>query len=317
MIPTPIIVVAAVLLILAIIAGLVLLRSSKEDKAIVARIEEVSLIGRPKSSLATPSITRKVREQKAWTESLAGLFGFSPGRAYQYTLKWPWVILIGLGAGRAAVALGSGLLGPLAWMLMPVIAVMISRSMFKGMVNKRTDKLRAQLPDALGLIVRAVRVGVPVGEALRAVARESVAPTAAEFDRLADQISIGVPMEAALRSMSDRNELPEYGFFAAALGLQAQTGGGLSETLDLLADVTRKRVAMKARGHALSAEARTSSMILGGLPLVSGGSLYLINPDYIGILFWDDSGRMILGGAILSLSMGIFAMRMIIRSSLS
>ena len=317
MIPYPVIVAAAVLLILAIIAGLVLLRSTKEDKATLARIEEVSAIGRPKSAVAALSITRKVREQKPLTESAAGLFGFSPAKKDQYTLKWPWVILIGLAAGRAAVALGSGLLGSLAWVLLPAITIVVSRSLFKGMIDKRTDKLRAQLPDALGLIVRAVRVGVPVGEALRAVSRESPAPTAAEFHRLADQIAIGVPMEAALRTMSERNDLPEYGFFAAALGLQAQTGGGLSETLDLLADVTRKRVAMKARGHALSAEARTSSMILGGLPIVSGGSLYLINPDYIGILFWDDSGRMILGAAILSLSMGIFAMRMIIRMSLS
>ena len=317
MIATPLIVAAAVLMILAIMAGSILLRSTKEDKAVLARIDQVSAIGRPKTMLAIPSITRKVTEQKAWTETAAGLFGFSAARRDQYTLAWPWVILIGAGAGRAAVALGSGMLGNIAWLLLPIATVVVSRAMFKGMIDKRTEKLRTQLPDALGLIVRAVRVGVPVGEALRAVSRESPAPTAAEFGRLADQIAIGTPLESALRTMADRNELPEYGFFAAALGLQSQTGGGLSETLDLLADVTRKRVAMKARGHALSAEARTSSMILGGLPLVSGGALYLINPDYIGILFWDESGRMILGGAILSLGMGIFAMRMIIRASLS
>ena len=116
--------------------------------------------------------------------------------------------------------------------------------------------------------------------------------------------------------MAERNGLPEYGFFAAALGLQAQTGGGLGETLDLLADVTRKRVAMKARGHALSAEARTSSMILGGLPVAAGGLLYALNPEYIGVLFTDDTGRTILGTAILSLSTGMFVMRVIIRKSL-
>jgi tight adherence protein B len=156
-----------------------------------------------------------------------------------------------------------------------------------------------------------------VSEALRGVAKEAPVPTSIEFGRLVDALAIGEPLEKALKEMSERNDLPEYGFFAAALSLQAQTGGGLAETLELLADVARKRVAMQARGFALSSEARTSSMILAGLPFVTGGALYLANPTYIGVLFTDPSGQMILGIAILSLCMGIFTMRMIIRSALT
>ncbi len=318
MIPTAFLLAGAVLIVVCAICTYVLLRTTNEDKALAARIEAVQAMGRPKALLATPSITKKDTKARAgWRDQATGVFGFSLARTDQYTLGWPWVILIALVMGRIAVAMGSGLFGPIAWVLQPVVTIAISRAMFTAMAAKRVSRLRSQFPDALGLIVRAVRVGIPVSEALRAVSRESLPPTSIEFDRLADQIAIGVPMETALREMADRNDLPEYGFFAAALGLQAATGGGLSETLDLLADVTRKRVAMKARGHALSAEARTSSMILGGLPLVSGASLYAINPDYMGILFYEEGGRMVLGMALLSLCTGVFVMRMIIRKSLS
>lgn len=316
--PLPLLLAGAVLLLAIGVAGYILLRTTGEDKLLASRIDAVMAYGRPKAAIALPSITRKdLGGGPGWKESLTGAFGFSMARRDHYTM--PWWIVLGIAAvtARIAVAMGSGMFGSLAWVLMPVVTVAVSRAFFKSMAAKRVDKLRAQLPDALGLIVRAVRVGIPVTEALRAVGRESQPPTAGEFDRLANEIAIGAPLESALRQMAARNDLPEYGFFAAALGLQAQTGGGLAETLELLADVTRKRVAMKARGHALSAEARTSSMILGGLPIVSGTALYFINPDYMGILFFEESGRMVLGGALLSLCTGIFAMRMIIRKSLS
>ncbi len=96
------------------------------------------------------------------------------------------------------------------------------------------------------------------------MAQDSEAPTSVEFGRLYDQVSIGTPLEDALREMAARNKLPEYRFFATALALQSQTGGGLTETLENLADVVRKRVALKARGYALAAEARTSAGRAGG-----------------------------------------------------
>ena len=315
----PVFLVAAPLLFAACaLAGMVLLRTSTLDKEIALRIEAVALTGKPKMVLVLPSITKKDRGARpGWRDTLTGLFGFSLARTNQYTIPWPWVIIIALVIGRLAVLLASGIAGIYAWALMPIVTLMLSRSVFGSMVGKRINKLRGQFPDALGLIVRAVRVGIPVSEALRAVSKESPAPTATEFDRLADQISIGSSLEVALREMAERNSLPEYGFFAAALSLQASTGGGLAETLDLLADVTRKRVSMQARGHALSAEARTSSLILSGLPVAAGLALYAINPGYIGLLLWDETGRMILGCAVLSLSIGTFAMRLIIKKSLT
>ena len=303
---------------LAAMAAWVLLRTGKEDKELAERLAEVSSIGRPKMLAVAPSLTRRdTGSGISLKDSLAGLFGFSFKRTEQYKLGWPWVIILSLIAGRLAVLLASGVFGVFAWVLMPVGTIMVSRSLFKSMEAKRTGQLRSQFPDAIGLIVRAVRVGVPVSSALRAVSRDSLMPTASEFERLADEIAIGKALDVALRDMATRNNLPEYGFFAAALSLQAQTGGGLAETLELLADVTRKRLAMQARGHALSSEARTSSYILGALPVVASAGIYVVDPDYLSVLVTEETGRMILGLAILSLLMGMGSMRMIIRSALS
>ena len=121
------------------------------------------------------------------------------------------------------------------------------------------------------MIVRSVRVGIPVMEAIRAVARETPEPTGPEFARLVDQVSIGVSLDDAVLDMARRCGIPEYRFFATALSLQNQTGGTLSETLENLADVIRKRVALAAKGKALASEARTSAMVLAALPIVTGG----------------------------------------------
>jgi tight adherence protein B len=167
------------------------------------------------------------------------------------------------------------------------------------------------------MIVRSVRVGIPVLGAINAVAREAQAPTSFEFTRLASQVSVGVPLDEAAIEMGTRNDLAEYRFFATAIGLQAQTGGGLSETLENLADLIRKRLALRERGHALSSEARTSALILGALPVVLGGGLWALNPGYISVLFTTRPGQAILGIALFLLASGGLVMRSIIKRSLS
>ncbi|HUB49602.1 MAG TPA: type II secretion system F family protein, partial [Acetobacteraceae bacterium] len=99
--------------------------------------------------------------------------------------------------------------------------------------------------------------------------------------------------------------------------LQNQTGGTLSETLDSLADVIRKRVALAAKGKALASEARTSAIVLGALPIVTGAGMWALNPGYMDMMFTDPTGRTLFGAAVLSLCTGIFTIRTIIRKSLS
>lgn len=116
--------------------------------------------------------------------------------------------------------------------------------------------------------------------------------------------------------MARRAGLPEYRFFATALSLQNQTGGALSETLENLADVIRKRAALKAKGHAMTSEAKATAGILAALPVIMGLILWALSPDYIALLFNDPLGRNLFGIAVVSLITGLLVIRTIIKKSL-
>ena len=199
---------------------------------------------------------------------------------------------------------------------MPAVWVLLCRSFFGWAENRQRDKLLAQFPDALAMIVRSVRVGIPVMEAMRAVAREIPAPTGPEFDRLVNRVAVGGPLEDAILDMARRTGLPEYRFFATAVSLQNQTGGKLSDALDGLADVIRKRMALKSKGRAMTSEARASTMVLAAMPVVTGAGLWALNPKYMNVLADTATGHKIFGMAVLSLSIGLIVMRTIIRKTL-
>ena len=251
-----------------------------------------------------------------WSRVMA-LFGVYLDRQDHYPIRWWMVLAFALLVARLAAGLGSVVLGGWAFLLMLPGWVWLSRAFFRWCERKHSETLFRQFPDALAMIVRSVRVGIPVGESIRMLARESPQPTAREFTSLGDQIAMGVPLEDALRLMSSHNNLPEYRFFATALSLQNQTGGALAETLENLADVIRKRVAAKSRGRALSAEANASATVLSAMPIVTGLALWVLNPGYVAILFDDPKGQRLLAFAAFLLCFGIGIMRMMIRKSLS
>jgi tight adherence protein B len=251
------------------------------------------------------------------TEMAASLFGFSPARSDQYPIRW-WIVLVGsFVVARVVAGFIVDVFGAVGLLSMPVVWIGMCRCFFGRAVGRRREMLIQQFPDALAMIVRSVRVGVPVLGAMNVVAREAQPPTSLEFARLASQVAVGVPLEEAANEMGDRNGLTEYRFFATTIGLQAQTGGGLSETLENLADLMRKRLALRERGHALSSEARTSALILGALPVIMGGGLWLLNPGYMSVLFNTSTGRSIIGAALLLLGCGTLTMRSIIKRSLT
>jgi tight adherence protein B len=248
---------------------------------------------------------------------LTALFGFDPTLGEHYVLR-PWMALAATFIIALVVTkLGSGLLGKLAWLGLPVGWVVLSRAFFNWCRRRRADALFQQFPDALAMIVRAVRVGIPVTDSIRAVGRELDPPTGPEFARLSEELAIGMTLDDALRAMAGRNKLQEYRFFATALSLQSQTGGGLSETLENLADVIRKRVGVRQKGEALSSEAKMSSIVLAALPPFAAVGLWIMNSAYITMLFVEPLGQKILAGAVLMLGLGIMAMKTMIRKSLS
>lgn len=248
---------------------------------------------------------------------LSRIFGWDPERLDQYPLTPPAVVLLAALPATIVGYYAVALFGPFGWAATILGWVGIARWVFAAAHRKRAEALYRQLPDALAMVVRAVRAGIPVVEALRTVGRELPDPTGAEFRMLSDQLAIGIPMEEVLRRLARRSGLPEYRFFAVALALQNSAGGNLTETLDNLADVVRKRVATRQRGHALASQARASAYVLSAVPVFAASALLLINPRYILTLFSDPRGNIVLALAIGSLALGLTTMKAIIRRSLS
>jgi tight adherence protein B len=232
-------------------------------------------------------------------------------------MAWWGIASVMLAPSMIAGLLATKLLGFTGWIAVPIVDILLTRTFLNWCANKVSRELLAQFPDALSMVARSVRVGVPLGEAIKVVSKEALSPSREEFGRAADAIAIGVDLEVALLEMADRNELAEYRFFATALALQSQTGGGLTETLDILADTIRKREAARKRGNALASEAKTSIYVLCVLPIVSGLGLYLTNPDYISILFTTTGGEKLLALAVFMLVTGMICMQQIIKRTLS
>jgi tight adherence protein B len=171
-------------------------------------------------------------------------------------------------------------------------------------------------PDALDLIVRGVRAGLPAPEAIEVVTREIRPPVGTEFRRMLDEMRIGIEMETALQHAADRIRVPDFHFFVVSLMLQRQTGGGIAETLSNLSTIIRQRKALRLKARALTAEATASAAIVAATPFVAGVGLFFINRDLMSILFVDPRGRFMLGLAIVCLLLGIAAMKIMIEKSL-
>jgi tight adherence protein B len=171
-------------------------------------------------------------------------------------------------------------------------------------------------PDALDLIVRAVRTGLPVIEAIEMAAREIRAPVGIEFERMLGEIRIGVEMGEALQHAADRIRVPDFRFFVVSLLLQQRTGGSIAETLSKLSSVIRQRKALRMKARALTAEATASAAVVGTMPLIAGVGLFLISREVMSVLFVDPRGRFMLGVAAVGLLLGIGVMKAMIKKSL-
>lgn len=299
-----------------VISGFLLLQEQTQNDRVRRRLEAV-VPNQERSSKQTVTLFQTSGGKKAeFVHQLTGLFGFDIAKSDQYPMQWWLVLVIAWLIACVAGYVSSGMLGSFVTFIVPIFFIFFSRIIFGFFKGRRQDKLFRQFPDALAMIVRSVRVGIPVSEAIRAVSREAPLPTSPEFFRLAEEISIGVPLDEALHTMAERNDMAEYRFFATALTLQAQTGGALSETLENLADVIRKRVALRERGSALASEAKTSATVLGCLPVAAALGLWFLNPQYLNVLFTEKAGHIVLGACVGLLGTGVLVMRTIIKKSL-
>ena len=318
---TPMILVGGgALLLIAFAVVLLLIENSR--KARQTRIDTLLKAYSPQAVREQQRMARGAAVSAVTASPVSGnrvmqLFRIRPDQPDLYPAPW-WAILLAVGVfAMVAAGLMSAVFGMIAWFVQPLFWMMASRTVFGIFASRRARILYTQMPDALAMIVRSVRTGIPVAEALRIVGKESQAPTAPEFERMYNQLLIGQSLTEALVQMAGRTEVPEYRFFAVALALQGQTGGSLTDTLENLADVIRKRTAMRQRAYALSSEARTTMMVLAALPFVAFAALLVMTPGYVTLLIDTERGRQILAAAIISLSMGIGAMQWMIRQALS
>ena len=184
----------------------------------------------------------------------------------------------------------------------PLLALMVGLAAGAGiphyvlnfLIKRRANAFTTKFPDAIELLVRGLRSGLPVTETLGVVAGEVPGPVGEEFKLVTERIKIGRTMEDALQDTADRLNMPEFSFFCITLAIQRETGGNLAETLANLADVLRKRAQMKLKIRAMSSESKASAYIVGSLPFIVFGLIYWVNPGYIGNFFIDD--RLIIAG---------------------
>jgi tight adherence protein B len=203
------------------------------------------------------------------------------------------MLLAGLGAGFAA---GFGL--PL-WVL----------SFLK---KRREKKFLEGFPDAVDVIVRGIKAGLPLSDSMKIIASEAQEPIRGEFKSIMETQTIGMPLGEACTRLYERMPLAEANFFGIVISIQQKAGGNLSEALGNLSRVLRDRKRMKAKIQAMSMEAKASASIIGSLPIVVGFLVYLTSPDYIELLWLTDMGRMMIAGCVVWMSVGIFVMKQMI-----
>ncbi len=193
-----------------------------------------------------------------------------------------------------------------AGLLLPHLAV-------SRMSARRQNRFNSLFPDAIDLMVRGLRSGLPVTECIKAVGRELAEPVGVEFRRITDEVKFGAKMNDALWAAAHRLDIPEFKFFVVSLSVQQETGGNLAETLANLSDILRRRRQMKLKIKAMSSEAKASAMILGSLPFIMFCIIYMMNPGYESLLFTDPRGRLILGAGLVAMGMGVFVMSRMVR----
>ncbi len=262
---------------------------SQLKKAIAARKPKMHKIAGSSSRMEALA-TRLDRTGKNWT--LTQYFYASAGIALFVA------VVLYLRTGAAMLSLAVGVFAGAG----------IPHFVVKFAMNKRTNQFNAKFPDAIDLLVRGLRSGLPVTETLGVVAQEVPGPVGLEFKAITDRIRVGKTMEEALQDTADRLGIPEFNFFCITLAIQRETGGNLAETLSNLGDVLRKRSQMKLKIRAMSSESKASAYIVGSLPFIVFFMVWWVNPQYLGGFFTDD--RLIVAGlgGMVWMSIGAFIM---------
>lgn len=219
-------------------------------------------------------------------------------------------VVAGIGAGIVALVAG----------VVPLVAVGAALAAglglprwFLSMLTKRRQESFLRLfADAIDVMVRGLKAGLPVNEAMKVIATEMDAPVGPEFTEIVQGQRVGITLEQGVERMMDRIPLAEVNFLAIVMAIQKSTGGNLAEALENLSTVLRDRKRMKAKVQAISQEAKASAAIIGSLPFAIGGGMMVLNPEYLNPLFDTERGNIMLMVAGGWMGVGVLIMRKMI-----
>jgi tight adherence protein B len=218
----------------------------------------------------------------------------------------------GLAVASFAVALlfGGGILAAIG--LAFAAGLGLPRWGLSYLKTRREKKFLKGLPDAVDVIVRGIKAGLPLYDSLKVVAADAPEPLKGEFIAIIETQAIGMPLGEACARLFDRMPVPEANFFGIVISIQQKSGGNLSEALGNLSKVLRDRKKMAEKIQAMSMEAKASAGIIGSLPPIVMLLVYLSTPDYISLLWTHPTGQLMLVGCVIWMSIGIFVMKRMI-----
>jgi tight adherence protein B len=302
---------ATFLLILAAGLAVSLLRGLKRNRP-EARIQErMSALARSYKVMASTvdakdadTLRRKISDNRlrVWMERRKEtLMTVSGPRGLLIVTAVGGLALIGAVLAGVFLPLPTGI-APLLPVAAPALACVMA---YRHLIKRFKDNFLVHFPDTLDLIIRAVRAGVPVVQAIRIAGDEAQEPVRAEFRRMADALRIGLDFKESLDQATERLRIPDFSFFAVCLLLQRETGGALGEVLENLSNIIRSRRDLRLKARALTAEGKITSRFIAAVPFIVAGMLFSLNRDYVIVLFNTEAGHKILTLAAVLLAIGL------------
>jgi tight adherence protein B len=254
---------------------------------------------------------REIEQRRAKTKSLP-----IAARLSQAGLSWSkrrFIVtsaILGLAGFVAALGLHAGLLAALALGFAGAFGFPLW--LLKFLKKRRESKFLEAFPDAVDVVVRGIKAGLPLLDSLKVITQDSPEPVRSEFRAVAETQAIGIPLGEACNKLYERIPVAEANFFGIVVSIQQKAGGNLSEALGNLSRVLRDRKKMKAKIQAMSMEAKASAAIIGSLPPAVMALIYITSPHYIELLWTESLGRMMLAGCAVWMFIGVMVMRKMI-----
>ena len=291
-------------------------RQAEKRKASAARPERASRAvpargaGRSRREQVEETLKElELRQKQARAPAL-------PLRIAQAGLSWSTRQFYLISAALGVVALGIGAAikaGLLVSLVLGLVAALgVPRWLLAFLKKRRERRFLHVFPDAIDVIVRGVKAGLPLGDCLKIIAEESQEPVKGEFASIVNTQAIGLPLGEACLKLNESIPLPEANFFGIVVSIQQKSGGNLSEALGNLSRVLRERKKMKAKIQAMSMEAKASAAIIAALPVAVMMLVYITSPQYIELLWTHPMGRLMLAACAAWMTIGVLVMRKMI-----